>query len=87
MSRCVYRPWYVEASTPVPKDIIIIIDRSGSMNDDNHMSTAKEAAKTVIGTLNPNDRVGMTVRQCIHLGAVWRGSCIARPSPCLLRLT
>ncbi|KAI0211084.1 VWFA and cache domain-containing protein 1 [Lamellibrachia satsuma] len=26
-----FRPWYVEASTPVPKDIVIIIDRSDSM--------------------------------------------------------
>ena len=34
MSRCVYRPWYVEASTPVPKDIIIIIDRSGLSEGD-----------------------------------------------------
>ena len=61
---CVLRPWYVEAATVIPKDIVVAIDRSGSMGGKkNMMSIAREAAKTVVGTLNPNDRVRVTCRQ------------------------
>ncbi|ELU01004.1 hypothetical protein CAPTEDRAFT_222126 [Capitella teleta] len=58
-----FRPWYVEAATPEPKDVVIVIDVSGSMGGTHNkrtlLSIAKEAAKTVIATLNPNDRVGV----------------------------
>ena len=61
---CVPRPWYVEAATVIPKDIVVAIDRSGSMGrNKSMMSIAREAAKTVVGTLNPNDRVRVTCRQ------------------------
>ena len=51
------RPWYVETATPMPKDLVIVLDRSGSMMEDNRQALARVAARTVIGTLNPNDRV------------------------------
>ena len=57
----VHRPWYVETSTPEPKDVVIVIDHSGSMNDVHDtrslMDIAKDAALTVLNTMNPNDRV------------------------------
>ncbi|ELU16667.1 hypothetical protein CAPTEDRAFT_192407 [Capitella teleta] len=55
-----FRPWYVEAATPEPKDVVVVIDVSGSMNatykGTKLMKIAQEAANTVITTLNPNDR-------------------------------
>jgi len=55
------RPFYVAAATPASKDVIVIIDRSGSMTNTHHGKTllqiAKEAATSVVETLNPNDRV------------------------------
>jgi Mg-chelatase subunit ChlD len=51
----------VEAATPEAKDVVIVIDTSGSMGNlygsQTLISIAKEAANTVIDTLNPNDRV------------------------------
>ena len=52
-----YRPWYAEAATPNLKDVVLVIDKSGSMEEHGIMDLAKEAAKTVMLTLNPNDRV------------------------------
>ncbi|ELU16027.1 hypothetical protein CAPTEDRAFT_193020 [Capitella teleta] len=58
-----FRPWYVEAATPESKDVVVVIDTSGSMSNPYSsrvlMDIAKEAANTVITTLNPNDRVGI----------------------------
>ena len=52
-----FRPWYVETATPIPKHVVIVIDKSGSMQSRNRMQIAKEAAKTVLDTLNPRDMV------------------------------
>ena len=58
-----YRPWYVEAATPSSKDVIMLVDISGSMLNDfegrNYLFIAKEAAETVLDTLNPKDRVSI----------------------------
>ena len=47
---------------PEPRDIVIVIDHSGSMSETYKGSTrmilAKEAATVVLDTLNPNDNVG-----------------------------
>ena len=51
-----FRPWYVETATPEPKDVVLVIDTSGSMITA-LMNVAKEAAKTVLNTMNPRDRV------------------------------
>jgi len=53
-----FRPWYVSAATPEAKDIVIVIDSSGSM-EGTRMSKAKEAAKVVLSTLNPRDYVAL----------------------------
>ncbi len=51
----------METATPEPKDVIIVIDKSGSMGHiyqgKSLMTLAKEAATTLVETLNPNDRV------------------------------
>lgn len=44
------RPWYVAASSG-PKDVVIVLDVSGSMSQYNRLDLAKEAAETVINTL------------------------------------
>ncbi|XP_033726771.1 VWFA and cache domain-containing protein 1-like [Pecten maximus] len=58
-----FRPFYVATATPVHKDVVIIIDRSGSMaspfNGVTLMKIAQDAANTVLETLNPNDRVSV----------------------------
>ena len=52
-----YRPWFVEAAAQEPKDIVILIDISKSMNAT--LDLAKAAAIVVLQTLNPNDRVSV----------------------------
>lgn len=56
------RPWFVETSSPSPKDVVIVIDSSESMGTADSdgrdpLDIAKEAAKSVLGTFNLNDRV------------------------------
>ena len=55
--------WYVLAATPKAKDVVLVIDSSGSMGSTNSGSTlmdiAIDAAKVVLATLSPNDRVGV----------------------------
>jgi hypothetical protein len=48
------RPWYVAASSG-PKDIILVLDSSGSMEVAGRMSIMKEAANRVINTLGVSD--------------------------------
>ncbi len=44
----------------VPLDVVIVFDRSGSMNDDTQLSDAKTAARTLIDELDPaTDRVSL----------------------------
>ncbi|XP_069121602.1 VWFA and cache domain-containing protein 1-like isoform X2 [Argopecten irradians] len=77
-----FRPFYVATATPVHKDVVVIIDRSGSMSTTHNgvtlMKIAQDAANTVLETLNPNDRVsvlafetgveiiGTSNRQCLQ---------------------
>ena len=49
------RPWYNAAATPAPKNVIILLDSSTSMAQ--YLKRAKEMAKVVLGTLNPDDKV------------------------------
>ena len=51
-----YRPYYVETATPEAKDVVLVIDTSASMVGEK-MYIAKEAAKTVLDTMNPKDQV------------------------------
>lgn len=48
------RPWYVAASSG-PKDIILVLDTSGSMENADRMSIMKDAAKRVVNTLGVSD--------------------------------
>ena len=52
-----YRPYYVETATPEAKDVVLVIDISASMSGEK-LYIAKEAAKTVLDTMNPRDQVG-----------------------------
>ena len=52
-----YRPFYVETATPEAKDVVLVVDISASMTGEN-LYIAKEAAKTVLDTMNPKDQVG-----------------------------
>ncbi|KAL7532149.1 LOW QUALITY PROTEIN: hypothetical protein ACHAXR_006045 [Thalassiosira sp. AJA248-18] len=53
-----HRPWFVAASSG-PKDVVLVIDTSGSMNDYGRIDLAKEAAITVVSTLTVADRVAV----------------------------
>ena len=61
MTQTYYRPWFKEAATPIPKDVVLMIDTSSSMGNQfgkhRRIWVAREAGKTVLNTLNPNDRV------------------------------
>jgi Mg-chelatase subunit ChlD len=49
-----YRGWYASAASG-PKDVVIVIDTSGSMNLSNRITRAKEAASWVVNTLTSAD--------------------------------
>jgi hypothetical protein len=53
-----YRPWYA-GSAIGPKNVVLIMDYSLSMDGQNRRSLAEEAAARVLGTLNDNDYVGL----------------------------
>ncbi|CAC5416932.1 unnamed protein product [Mytilus coruscus] len=58
-----FRSAFAATASPKDKDVVILIDSSSSMKQisgvtsKSKISIAKEAARTVIETLNPNDRV------------------------------
>ena len=54
------RPWYIAASSG-PKDIIIILDISGSMRRQDRISLAKTAAIDVINTFTIGDYFGVVL--------------------------
>ena len=54
------RPWYVAASSG-PKDIIIILDISGSMSRLDRITLAQEAAISVINALTIADHFGVVL--------------------------
>ena len=49
-----YRGWYASAASG-PKDVVIVIDTSGSMQSNNRIARAKEAASWVVNTLTSSD--------------------------------
>lgn len=47
--------------TTKTSDIVLVIDRSGSMNDNGRMEAAKEAAKQFVSTLLPDDNTRIAI--------------------------
>jgi Mg-chelatase subunit ChlD len=54
------RPWFVAASSG-PKDVVIVIDKSGSMAVQNRWNLAINAAKSVIDTLTIGDHFSVVL--------------------------
>ena len=54
------RPWYV-AATSGPKNVILVIDVSGSMNNNGRLGLAQDAAITAMKTLTNSDFVTVIV--------------------------
>jgi hypothetical protein len=52
------RPWYVAASSG-PKDVVIVIDTSGSMSQESRLEITKTAVNSVLDTLTLNDYVSV----------------------------
>ena len=52
------RPWYVMGATG-PKDVIIILDKSGSMKNSDRMTNAIAGAQTVVNSLTNVDYVSV----------------------------
>lgn len=61
-----YRKVYISAVSPVPKDIVIVIDRSGSMarlhGNRSLLQITIDAVTSLLDTLNENDRVRTLVK-------------------------
>jgi hypothetical protein len=53
-----FRPWYASAASG-PKDVVIVIDISGSMRTGDRMGMAKEATKKVLNTFNQFDYISV----------------------------
>ncbi len=67
------RPWFVETSAPIPKDIVLVLDKSESMNIEvpgnkgvTRLRLAAEAAKSVMSTLSQNDRVRLLSHRIVR---------------------
>lgn len=80
-----YRPFYVNAVTPVQKDVVIVLDVSRSMAANHRgrslLRIAKEAAKSVIQALTPKDRVAIVAfSSAAHTppGSARTGDCFAK---------
>ncbi|XP_078595850.1 uncharacterized protein LOC144872951 isoform X2 [Branchiostoma floridae x Branchiostoma japonicum] len=61
-----FRNWYVGAASPKKKNVVIVMDVSGSMREpqagpeeQNRLNLAKQAALTVLDTLTPRDWAGV----------------------------
>ncbi|CAH1264815.1 CACHD1 [Branchiostoma lanceolatum] len=61
-----FRNWYVSAASPKKKNVVIVMDVSGSMEEplgapeeQNRLNLAKQAALTVLDTLTPRDWGGV----------------------------
>ncbi|KAI8511661.1 hypothetical protein Bbelb_107610 [Branchiostoma belcheri] len=60
-----FRNWYVSAASPKKKNVVIVMDVSGSMREppgpeeNNRLNLAKQAALTVLDTLTPRDWGGV----------------------------
>ena len=52
-----FRPWYSTATTN-PKEIIVVIDVSGSMGAEGRIDLARDAALAILDTLTWNDDIG-----------------------------
>eukprot|EP00056_Hartaetosiga_gracilis_P007728 m.111598 g.111598 ORF g.111598 m.111598 type:complete len:571 (+) comp12766_c0_seq1:99-1811(+) len=54
------RPWYV-AATSGPKDVVVVLDSSGSMSTNSRWETATAAVETILDTLTINDHVAIVL--------------------------
>ncbi|KAJ8321750.1 hypothetical protein KUTeg_000221 [Tegillarca granosa] len=75
-----FRPYYATGASPKPKDVVLTIDTSNSMTaiygERSLMQIAKEAAITVVKTLNANDRVGVvSFNTFAHTPIVKKSAC------------
>ncbi|KAL7568061.1 hypothetical protein ACA910_020779 [Epithemia clementina (nom. ined.)] len=50
------RPWYVAGSSG-PKNVVLILDTSGSMKDYSRIGLLKQAAQRIVSTLTVSDRI------------------------------
>jgi Ca-activated chloride channel family protein len=44
-----------------PANVLLVVDTSGSMNDENRLSRAKEGLEAFFREVSPNDRVGLLI--------------------------
>jgi Ca-activated chloride channel homolog len=44
-----------------PANVLLVVDTSGSMNDENRLVRAKEGLETFFREVSPNDRLGLTI--------------------------
>jgi hypothetical protein len=55
-----FRPWYTSGATG-PKDVVLVLDKSGSMGSMDRISLAREAALVIIDTFSDYDFVGVVL--------------------------
>jgi hypothetical protein len=75
-----FRPWYASAASG-PKDVVIVIDMSGSMGTGKRVEMAKEATKKVLDTLSWIDYVSIV---SFDAGATVYSSKLQRVTPAVL---
>jgi hypothetical protein len=75
------RPWYTGASSG-PKDVVLVLDISGSMAEFDRISLMKDAAKTVLASLTINDYVNVVVFSSGAQTPARSRTCSARSTVC-----
>ena len=68
------------AGSSGPKDVVLVIDVSGSMDDYGRMGLAKDAATTIIDTLTVADRVAIIAfsGEATQIGDIGNASSLIR---------
>ncbi|MGI8945994.1 MAG: substrate-binding domain-containing protein [Thermoleophilaceae bacterium] len=52
------RTWRMDRK---PANVLLVLDTSGSMNDESRLERAKEGLRTFLREVSPNDRLGLTI--------------------------
>ena len=69
-----------------PANVLLVVDVSGSMNDQNRLVRAKEGLKTFLREVSPNDRLGLMIFSDRVQPLIPIGECRAELAPLVDRL-
>jgi len=75
-----FRGWYASAASG-PKNVVMVLDKSGSMSKANRLSLMKSAAQWVLNTLTPHDYVTVVVYSTISESPAFTKKSLVQATP------